>query len=349
MRYETYKHQEIALHLVDLADIRSRAGDYKGSLKLTEAATEILDSSDYLQVSWLRYSIAKRQAMALVAQGDIGAAYTLMKPVAEKIKTGDASGYVNRFRKDFNRLFLNALVNPKKEDLNDIQVTRAAYRKSLGDKHHNTAVLTAIEGIYYAQEGKYTEAVSLFEESFDALSIHSRRTQSEGESNLFDQKRQVYIAEQYLESLMAIAVSAQGREVEGFVERAFSVASNARGRIVAELMSSSAARVHFDDPELKELARREQDAQRQIQVLYGLFAEAVNNETPDDKLKKLRSDIDNLRVSRAAIFQQLEKRYPHYSSLINPPAVNSKEIAGILKPMRRCFHFILWIMSRMFF
>lgn len=331
-RYDTYKHPEMALHLVELARFRSQGGDFKSVLELTDAAIEILDAFDYPEVTWLRYFIAKQQAMAHIALGEPNKAYAMMKPIAEKFKREYAVGYENLFKKDANRLFINALVDPTREDLDDIQATRAALQERLGTKHRSTAIITAIEGVYQSRMGNHDAAITAFNEATETLSSRSRQSKSAGESNVFAQKRRVYMAEKYLESLMTKASATKGGDADALVSRAFKVASRARGQLVSEVMSSSAARAQFNDPDLQELARREQDAQRQIQALYGLLADATNNGTPDDKLTELKTALDGLRASRATIFEQIEKRFPDYASLINPKPATPSEVAEKLKP-----------------
>jgi len=330
-RYNSYQNQEMALHLVELARFRGQGGDFQSVLELTDVATEILDAFNYPKVAWLRYFIVKQKSMAYIALGDTDKAYALMKPVAELFKREYATGYESLFRKDLNRLFINAVVDPSDDDLEDIKVTLETSVARLGDKHRRTAVITAVEGVYHSRKGNHDAAIAAFDAAYKTLSSRSRQSKTEGESNFYAQKRKVLMAESYLESLMTKANGAKGDDADALVSRAFKVASRARGQVVSEVMSSSAARAQFSDPELQELARREQDAQRQIQALYGLLAEATNNGTPDDKLTELRTAIDGLRASRATIFEQIEKRFPDYASLINPKPASPSEVAEKLK------------------
>jgi len=331
-RYGTYKHPEMALHLVELARFRGQGGDFQSVLELTDAATELLDAFNYPNVTWLRYFIVKHKSIAYTALGETDKAYALMRPVAELFKEEYAEGYKNFFRADNNRLFLNAFVNPTNEDLQDIKAAREISEAKLGDKHVKTAVITAVEGVYHSRKGNHDAAIAAFDAAYQTLSSRSRQSNTEGESNFYAQKRKILMAESYLESLMTKASATKGDDADALVSRAFKVASRARGQVVSEVMSSSAARAQFSDPELQELARREQDAQRQIQALYGLLAEATNNGTPDDKLTELKTAIDGLRASRATIFEQIEKSFPDYASLINPKPAAPSEVAEKLKP-----------------
>ena len=331
-RYDTFKHPEMALHLMELARFRGQGGDFKGVLELTDAATEILDAYNYPEVSWARYYLVQLQATAHLVLGDAEKAHALMKPIVAKFKQEYAVGYENLYKKQSDRLLINALVDPTSEDLNDIEALRAELTEKLGTKHRSTAVITAIEGVYHSKTGNYDAAIAAFDEARETLSSRSRQSNSEGESNVAIQKKAVLINEKYLESLMAKATTVKGSDADALVSRAFLAASRARGQLVSAVMSSSAARAQFSDPDLQELARREQDAQRQIQSLYGLLADATNNGTPNEKLSELKTAIDGLRSSRAAIFEQIEKRFPDYAALINPKPATPSEVAEKLKP-----------------
>lgn len=326
-RFGTYNNPEMAMHLVDLARFRGQGGDFQGVLELTDAASEILDAANYPKTTWLRYYLAKHQSTAHIALGNVKKAHEVMSPTAQRFREEYAAGYESRFRGDFNRLFINALVDPSEQDLRDIRTTRSEIEKQLGAKHLRSAVITGIEGVYHSQKGQHGEAIVAFQEAYKTLFSRSRQSKTEGESDLFFQKRAVYMAENYLESLMAKAAEAGNNNNKSLVESAFEVASRARGQVLSEVMSSSASRATFNDPELQELARREQDAQRQIKALFGLLAQATNNGTPSEKLTELKITIDDLRASRAALFEQIEKRFPDYASLINPKPATPSEVA----------------------
>jgi predicted nucleic acid-binding Zn-ribbon protein len=94
----------------------------------------------------------------------------------------------------------------------------------------------------------------------------------------------------------------------------FRLADAARGRSVQRALAAASARAAAN-PALADLARREQDAQKQIGALQRLLSNLLSSPTDQQDagaVKGLREQIDKLRDERARLREDLEKRFPDY-------------------------------------
>ena len=117
--------------------------------------------------------------------------------------------------------------------------------------------------------------------------------------------------------------------------RSLLVADAARSRGVQRALAESAARASVRDPDLADLVRREQDAQKQVSALFGLYNNAVAapaEQQDPDALLRLRTQIDQLRDARAALRGEIERRFPDYANLIDPRPASIAEVQAGLRP-----------------
>jgi CHAT domain-containing protein len=116
---------------------------------------------------------------------------------------------------------------------------------------------------------------------------------------------------------------------------AFVIADVVRGQSVQRALSESAARTSVRDAALADIVRREQDAKAQIAALFGLLA-SLQSAPADQRDAKvvtdLRTQIDQLRAARAALRQEIEKRFPDYANLIDPRPITVDQARAKLMP-----------------
>jgi CHAT domain-containing protein len=327
----TYRVEEIPLLLVYMAYLFQDAGKFDESLVLLNRAKQILTEINIPKESWIIADTIRSTAITFLLKRDLDKAREIYDELKRFYSINARLAYDIWYKLDVNRLLTNVLTDPTPDDLADISELHANLSKNLGSKHYNTAEMTALKAAYLARAGDTRTAIPLFRQAFKILNARSRRTANDAESGYLQRIRAIYLMEVYMDALSVELASVSGVQKAQLVAEIYKIAAIARGQIVAEAMSASAARTRFDDPELKELARREQDAQKQIQALYGLFATAINNGTPKEELISLRTSIDDLRVARAAIFQKLETEFPDYASLINPKVEGPERLSKALK------------------
>jgi CHAT domain-containing protein len=326
-RNQTYKTEIVAVLLNSLSDNFQSAGRFEDSIALTLKVREILREINYPKETWLLAGTYRAEATGHLALRNFDKARIIFDEQQRLYETGSPLRYEKWYRPNINRLLTNVLTDPKPADLVDIEDNYAKGRKRLGAKHYKTALFAALKAAYLSKTGKTAEAKQLFEDAFKILNSRSRRALESGESDVLQRLHTIFLMEVYLDLLSQEILQAEGPAKDALIIQAYKIAATARGQLVAESMSASATRANFDDPELQELTRREQDAQRQIQALYALLADATNKGSSKDDLVPLRISIDDLRVARAALFEQLETEFPDYASLINPKVQDPGKLA----------------------
>jgi CHAT domain-containing protein len=119
------------------------------------------------------------------------------------------------------------------------------------------------------------------------------------------------------------------------LDEAFRMADLARGSTVQRALAASASRANVSDPALAELARQEQDLQREISSL----AESIGNllargriAEQDKIVSDMRTDLVSLRERHAKVQTEIERRFPDYAALLNPKPVGIAAIQQLLKP-----------------
>ena len=118
------------------------------------------------------------------------------------------------------------------------------------------------------------------------------------------------------------------------VAESFRMADIARGGRVQLALSASAARAAISDPQLAELARKEQDAEQRIGALNELLTNMLFA-PPDQQVPKiiedLRKEIGDLREERVRTKAEIEKRFPDYANLLNPKPATLEQVRSSLR------------------
>ena len=183
----------------------------------------------------------------------------------------------------------------------------AVEKKRAGDKHYDTAMAQAMLGAGLAFARKDAEAAEQFKTAIPTLLATARESSDDdtGLGNAADSRMQ-NVLEAYIAMLSRSADANAASE-------AFRAGERMRGGSVERALAASSARAAAKDPALAELARQEQDLQKQIGAQLG----AVNNmlslppEERDDKaVKELQAEIEKLRTARNTAKRDMEKRFP---------------------------------------
>ncbi len=315
--------------LGELSRVYLRAGRPDDAMALARTACDI---SDLLEFGWGsllggRVLCVKARAEGWLAQRRFAAARTLYDEIKTEFGRINPLGYANLLRDDPNRLLTEILTGPAEDTAAVIDDHLANLTERLGPKHYWSAEAKALKAANLARTGKPAAALPLFREAFSVMTQRSRRS-AEADASLMRQ-RFVYLAEVYLDALAEALVRNRS---SALIEEAFRVAAEARAQRVTAAMSAGISRAAIGDRELAELARREQDAQRQIESTYALLARASLRGASEATISNLRIQIDDLRSARAAIVEDLEARYPDYARLLNPSPPDRLAIQRALRP-----------------
>ena len=115
----------------------------------------------------------------------------------------------------------------------------------------------------------------------------------------------------------------------------FRLAEAIRGRSVEKALAASSARALAREPALADLARKEQDLEKEIGGAFDALNEMLSlppEERNEKEVGALRSTIDKLRAQRANAKRDIQRRFPGYADLVAPKAATVEDIRSSLRP-----------------
>ena len=218
-----------------------------------------------------------------------------------------------------------------------LKIRAERLERLLGPKHYDTAQTKAFLAMANLKLGNLERSLNLFFENVPLIIQRSRQsiTHSEGTQSITFRKR--VILESYLELLAKI----RGTNIEkafgiNAISEAFKIADIARSSTVERLLAQSSARSTAHTPELSNLARKEQDLQRQISAQWAsLSTGALNGVLGTSSEQNARTAIDKLRSARATLMEEIEREFPGYANTINPPRVSINDAKHLLHDEER--------------
>ncbi len=219
------------------------------------------------------------------------------------------------------------------EGLQRLQRVYEETRKELGERHYATAEARGFYAMALAQTGSRDPALAEFRGASEILLSRSRESSDSEESQTstaLDQRVRL-VLDGYIDLL---ADAAAGGNADAAAE-AFRLADAARGRSVLRALAASAARSAASDPALGDVARRVQDAEKQIAALNGLLANAISARAADrdeNAIKALRTRIDSLRTERGRLSAEIDRKFPDYARLVSPDPATIADVQKSLRP-----------------
>ena len=327
------KHTGNAVRL--LASVLDGQGRFAEAEKLIRSAIDIFERSGMSPKGGAMFGARKVLAGILVSKQDWAGALEEYEELRKILKDNkkllqkwvlQSYGYNIALYKSGNSKLASELLL-KTHELKKIR---------LGSKHIHTAKIGALLAMTRAELGEKKAALSGFGESLPILLSRSRQSDSEETSEGANNRIKSMVLDRYISLLADI----QGTPLEqqfgiDAVAEAFRTANSARGQTVQRALAASSARATADNPELADIARREQDARKQIATFYAVLADALGKPTDQQipaAIKSLRGTIDQLRGARAALMEEIEARFPDYAALIDPKPATIELARSILRP-----------------
>lgn len=189
----------------------------------------------------------------------------------------------------------------------------------------------AFLGVALAAAGERGEALQLLNTAVPRVLEIAKGERSSSEAGVLRTARLNWMLDGYIHLLAEQAKSGDAQALD----QAFRLADLARGSTVQRALSAFAQRAGISDPALAALARGEQDQQREISSL----SDAIGNllargrvAEQDKVVADMRSTLSRLRAEHAASQAELQRRFPSYSSLLNPQPVGIEAVQKLLRP-----------------
>lgn len=268
------------------------------------------------------YTINARWAYAsvLVSKGEFKLAAEQYS--ANRVAIEQNKDLNERYQSRGNLDEITAFINAPDLDLAQV-IAKANFErtvKNLGPNHLRTYWAQSYFASTLEAAQKFSEAKNLFDKSINRL-IEQNRNDSENQTvSIRHQERFSRVIESYMNTLF----KANPENSAGPATQAFMLADFARGSVVQKALAQSTARANIKDPVLSNLARREQDLQRQLnslnETLVAISAASVEKQLPGIQ-NKMKSDIDKLRVERDSVKNEIKNKYPDYFELVEPQPI----------------------------
>jgi len=194
----------------------------------------------------------------------------------------------------------------------------------------------AFYGIALAAAGRRDEAMRELRAAIPKMLDISKGERASAEAGVLRTARLNWLLDGYIALLSDVAGGGvPGQDAAGATDEAFRLSDLARGSTVQRALAASASRAGISDPALADLARREQDLQREISAL----AESIGNllargrvAEQDKVVADMRASVAKLRAEHARAQAEIERRFPEYGALLDPKPVGMAAVQKLLKP-----------------
>jgi len=304
--------------LLQFMNILRLQGRLEEADSLSKEITKILEASGVTSDSRCMSIFRTVQGDIFFARDDYDSAMKVFDQIKADMKENQYL-YDKYFLRNLNimvSLIKTGRAGEARKLLSDVY---ASNRKIYGDESYRAAESLGIRAMAHVTLGNHKEAYHDF-----SLALPTLLKKNLGQiSNPVRRKRVAMIYESYIDFLFKI----RGTNLE----KQFKINANAESYKIVNALSSysvsgavseSTARAAAAyDPELADLVRKEQDAQKEIDVLQetisDLFA-APADEVTAKGIKESRARVDALTSARSSILDEIEKRFPKYADYVNP-------------------------------
>ncbi len=191
-------------------------------------------------------------------------------------------------------------------------------------KRYQRAEKLAVLAMAMAGSGKTSEAFRVYRRAIPFLTTDRDELAPGTLTRTAKEDRLILILDDYIK-FIAQTHKSGGSDIDAGAE-IFRVTDVIRGRSVQTALAASGARMAAGRDDLAELARREQDAARQMAKLADILSQLFSAPTDQQDPKvtaDLRGRIDELRRARETLLSEIRSNFPDYAALIKfePPSV----------------------------
>ena len=198
-------------------------------------------------------------------------------------------------------------------------------RERFGETHRKTAIRLGLRGMARYHQGQVAPAYDDFQKALPII--------PKGDF-VRDKVVPQAIAESYLQLLMDIrGTNLESQKRINAASQAFILADRLRGQTVQSAITAVSARLSGLEPELADLARKEQDLSQRLDALQDILFDVLTlppSVNQQATLTDLRSQLNTLSRARQAFLDEIETRYPKYFELGRPGARGIGHVKKIL-------------------
>ena len=314
-----------------LGETLQKQGRLQEAEKLINHGLRIIENSDLSADSYLMGEIRMKYGNVLADQQKFSEAMKVYD-LARADMIINQQLYNRLFARNPNLMLSLLMTGRNEEAMQFISSAHDVYVKNFGEKHYWTAEIIGLRGVTHTRMTRIKKAISDFSESIPILLA----TNISHEGDYSSKQRFEILVEKYVDLLAQIQGGRLEKElgIDSSAE-AFKLVDAIRGYMVQAAMGASGARVVAEEPELYDLVRREQDTQYQIRALQSMLTETLA--TPEEQqdptaIKKMALKIKTLSKARAALLEEIKRRFPKYSEFINPQPATPVLAQANLRP-----------------
>ena len=309
--------------LLSLAEIYSMRREFDMARQLALAARNLTIDRCVSVESLLRAKTRALHAQTLMALEQWQAGLAEFEMI-EKEMASDPEAFARSYRD--NADWGLAMIMAGKPDSAIVQLRRAGRRaaRRYGNGHYHTLEAEALMGVALAALKRTEAAKRQLDQTAPRLLSLWRDAVADNTGGAFRKIKLRLIMETYIDLLTEDA------DPRG-IEKAFAVAGELQARSVSHSLSASAARSAVNDPDLAALIRQRQDLEMQTNVFQARLAQEIQTRE-SAVLEKWRGAIAEIDGARAALDEEILMRFPRYSAIINPGALNVSDLREHLKP-----------------
>ncbi len=320
LAYSSFNTTATSVSLATLAGIKLQQGNLNSAERYSRLAVQSIEKAN-IQAYSIRLATLRRQ---------LGQILVIQERWQDALKTYDIRNqglrsnteqFAMRGSADLNWAFALLRTGQGQRAIGMLQsVLDSSLSKGFIDPVF-VAQLRGYLGIALTGRGSDTRALGEFKESLKVLLKRAREAASDDDASFVDAYRLRLIIEGYLELLAGLHNSGQVLAGSDLVSETFMLADIARNSSVQRAVSSSVARATLPDPQLAQLARREQDASNQKQALSKVLARlasAAEEKRLQEVIKDMQREIEKLGQEQVALRKELLDKFPGYAALIDP-------------------------------
>jgi CHAT domain-containing protein/tetratricopeptide (TPR) repeat protein len=331
-------HSDPAYMLALLASLFNEQGRHLEAESLIRAAIDIyrdigfpLDGQNYVIV-------LHRLAETLFYQTRYSEAKDVFVELDELTKAWPRARST-KFRSGWHRVLTHYFLQDAEKGIALAGDLYAQDKAVKGENHPHTVLSRAMVAMGLALQNRDAEALTEFKAAIPVLvSVAISETDGEEATITLSRDRRL---QSVVESYMALLARSDRPDR---ADESLRVADAIRSRSVSGALSAAAARAAARTPALAELARKEQDLQKQIvaqATLIGNMLAQPAEQRDAAALNALQKELDGLRAGRRAAKVELDKRFPQYASLLRPLPATAEDIRSVLQPDEALVSFYL--------